>query len=157
MSQGAESHRVLAQNLNFSEPEQGTHVVAGRLQKGWKVIFNLAKEYSAHKRTFNLRDLPWPADSALERVSVSRALFSGTICGMLLFVLLTTVFTGSTSSADAVDLPSEEVFLLVDPDLILEPDPEKFQGGPLVQRALFKAHDPKVRVQLEHRVQARSA
>ena len=82
--------------------------------------------------------------------SSSRALISGTVCAVLLFVGLTTVLPDNPSEAEAVGLTSVGELVTVDPGLVLGPGPVKLGEGPLVKRALALADDPKVRGQLEH-------
>ena len=104
----------------------------------------------------NMRSL-WTMDSgfrtgriARNPSSSNRVLFSGTVCGALVLIALTSLLPETPPSAEAVGLMPVSDFVMIDPDLILAPDPGKLGNSPLALRALALADNPKVKVQLEH-------
>ncbi len=92
----------------------------------------------------------WTGIQVPETRAASRALFSGTFCAILLFLVLTALFPNASPSASTVETdPLKEIFR-VDPDLILGPGQGVSVSNPLVQRALSLADTKEVKTQLEH-------
>jgi membrane-bound lytic murein transglycosylase D len=77
-------------------------------------------------------------------------LLSGTACAVLLFALLMAVLPDSPPSARAIGLMPVRSLVAVDPDLLLGPGAGRLGDGPLVERALALADNPRVRYQLEY-------
>jgi membrane-bound lytic murein transglycosylase D len=92
----------------------------------------------------------WTRNIAPKKGSVSRALFSGTVCAVFLFAALTVLFPDTTPDANAIERPTEKALLETAPELILPPGPSRGFDGPLAQRALFRADRKDVRIQLDH-------
>ncbi|MCK5352592.1 transglycosylase SLT domain-containing protein, partial [bacterium] len=92
----------------------------------------------------------WAGITGRKSNSAPQALFSGTVCAVLIFVALTAVLSQTPHLAEAVGLTPVSDLVAVDPDLVLGPGPGSLGDGPLVKRALAMADDPRVRVQLEH-------
>ena len=92
----------------------------------------------------------WTKSSTRNPSSSNRVLLSGTVCGALILIALTVVLPETPPSAEAVGLMPVSDFVMIDPDLILAPDPGKLGNSPLALRALALADNPKVKVQLEH-------
>jgi len=95
-------------------------------------------------------DGSWIENSARNRSSTNRALFSGIVCAILIFALLSILLPQTSPSAEAVGFLATSEPIFIDPDLVLGPSLDRIGDGPLVQRALALADNPKVRVQLEH-------
>ncbi len=95
-------------------------------------------------------DGSWIKNSARNRSSANRALFFGTVCAIFIFIALTAFLPETPPTAAAVGLTPAGNLLAVDPDLLLGPGPGRLGNGPLVQRALALADDPRVRIQLQH-------
>jgi len=92
----------------------------------------------------------WTGNRAPNRRTAGRALFSGTVCAVLVFIALTAVVPEAQPSAKAVGFMPVRELVAVDPDLVLGPGPGNLGRGPLTTRALALADDPRVKVQLEH-------
>ena len=92
----------------------------------------------------------WTKSSTRNPSNSSRVLFSGTVCGALIVIALTAVLPETPPSAEAVGLMPVSDLVMIDPDLILAPDPGKLGNSPLAMRALALADNLKVKVQLEH-------
>jgi membrane-bound lytic murein transglycosylase D len=79
-----------------------------------------------------------------------RPLVSGTVCAVFLFVGLTILFPDSTPDANAIQRPLETVSLDTAPELMLPPATATGFDGPLARRALARAYNKDVRIQLDH-------